>query len=88
MTLTTLSVNELGDIVTLTLTTADANFIKSTLGLGDNVNNTYLILDNGTVSDAFDNVAVAIPLSAAIKASAVIPDEVPPSLLEYTIDQL
>ena len=80
------SINFQGDEVTIALTMADEIFLKGTQGVGETVNNTFLTLVNGTISDTFGFEILEIMLSEAVQAMEVVADETGPLLLKYTID--
>ena len=68
----------------LTITLLNTDFFNLTLlpGLATNVSNTYLTVSAGTVNDMSSQSSTA----RRRQAGAVIPDQTPPTLVEYAID--
>ena len=74
------------DVVVVKFASADSLRIKSTSGLGENENNTYLTVDPNSITDTFDNALAEIDLANAHRATTVIPDDVPPEFVDFTLD--
>ncbi len=60
----------------------DLNALIITSDLGSTVNNTYLVLENGTFYDQKNNTNQIIAINEALQATAIVEDNSPPTL-EY-----
>lgn len=72
--------------VVVEVASVDSLRIKSTLGVGENENNTYLTIDANSITDTFGNTLAEVDLASAIRATTVVPDDVPPEFVDFTVD--
>ena len=82
----TVSFNVFKDVITIDLTVEDFNRLRATVGVGEDVNNTYLTVSPNTIQDTFGNTLGGISVANAIQASYIIPDRAAPELLMFDID--
>ena len=82
----TVSFNAFKDVITIALTTGDFNLLRATVGVGEDVNNTFLTVAPDTIQDTFGNTLDGIPVSSAVQASSIVPDRAAPVLLTFDID--
>ena len=73
-------------IIDVTLAPNDLDRIKAASSLGVTVNDAYLSLEAGAVSDISNNPSIAIPSSNALPAGEVIGDTIPPDLQSFDFD--
>uniref|UniRef100_A0A1X7V1F8 Uncharacterized protein n=1 Tax=Amphimedon queenslandica TaxID=400682 RepID=A0A1X7V1F8_AMPQE len=73
-------------IINITLDADDTNVIKSLLDLATNLYDTYISIDSTVIDDMNGNPAVPLLPSSALLASVYVKDEVPPSLLYFSLD--
>ena len=64
----------------------DMNALIVASDLGSDVNNTYIIIDNGTILDMNNNPNQRITDGNAIQVSNIVEDASPPSLLYYDLN--
>ena len=72
--------------IEVNLTINDLNELKAILQLATNSSNTYLSLDEGSVSDISGNPVLSIDISDPLPVSDIVPDTTNPSLVSYTLD--
>ena len=75
-----------GAILNLTLNLTDKSELQQRPGIGTVIENTYLSVTAGAITDSNGDSLVAIPISSAIRANLVIPDTLPPALNEASLD--
>ncbi|XP_065888524.1 uncharacterized protein [Dysidea avara] len=72
--------------VVLTLSRSDTNRLKVIESLATDVDNTFISITEGAILDTSGNTVMAIPITNAINATMVIPDEISPVLEYFTLD--
>ena len=75
-----------GIVIAISFNEDDLNGIFAITTLGNNVNDTYLIISSDAVSDISGNPAIPVPFTQAVQASQVLPDVNAPQLLSYVVD--
>ena len=70
----------------INLTDSDIFGVTSMLNLGTNVNNTFISFTSNFAEDVYGNRMTEVPITNAIKASAVDEDTIRPTLTEFMID--
>ena len=76
----------LSEVVTVEFAGVDSLRIKSTPGVGENENNTYLTVDPNSITDTFGNALAEIDLANAHRATTIVSDDVPPEFVDFTLD--
>ena len=72
--------------IIITLSRSDINRLKVIEDLAIDNETTYISITEGAVLDTFGNSVEPIPDTQALRASMVIPDEMPPILYSFTLD--
>ena len=75
-----------GAVLNLTLNLTDKSELQQRPGIATVIENTYLSVTAGAVTDSNGDSLVAIPISSALRANLVIPDTLPPALNEARLD--
>ena len=75
-----------GDTIRYQLGEDDVNLIKAEIQLFSNEANSFIAVSAGGVMDVQGNPLVEIPTNDALRASALSPDTVRPSLREFVLD--
>lgn len=70
----------------LQFTVADLNRIKEIIGLGSDINDTYLAIAETAISDMAGNAIIEVPVSNATQASLHLPDNIMPTLDAVSFD--
>ncbi|KAL5489579.1 hypothetical protein EMCRGX_G018689 [Ephydatia muelleri] len=83
-TLTVLSYSS--SLVTFTMATSDKLSLQAMTRIATSINNTYISVTAAAAQDSFGNTIVPILPGAPLKASAVILDNLPPTVMQYNID--
>ena len=78
--------NDNSDIINITLSDEDANSIKLETELATDTNDTFIVVSNGTFTDAVGNLLQPIPTNMALMASTVFRDQTAPRLLNFTFN--
>lgn len=74
------------EVVTVEFALVDSLQIKSTPGVGEYENNTYLIVAPDSITDTSGNALADISLADALLATTVVPDDIPPEFVDFTLD--
>ena len=78
------SVTDSAKSFTVQMIVSDLNFVKQSLGLARNLNNSYLAITDTTINDMANNTVTAIPITNALQASVHQQDVSNPRLVNYT----
>ena len=73
-------------IIIVELTKEDVDTIKEIEDLGTDENNTFIAAESQAIQDVFGNYLHNISTDAALRASEVFRDIVPPSLISFTLN--
>ena len=72
--------------VTLNISVDDLNELKRNLNIATGPDNTFLVIETGTILDLAGNNLVGIPDSSALQPAQFINDTTPPELLSFDLD--